>query len=73
MCPSASRVCSEPGGQKPVLSLSLDLIASDFREINEISEKNPKCDLIMIFVFAWNIYFLFLLKNLKFFNIFYIL
>ena len=27
MCPSAPRVCSEPGGQKPVLSLSLDLIS----------------------------------------------
>ena len=26
MCPSAPRVCSEPGGQKPVLSLSPDLI-----------------------------------------------
>ena len=26
MCPSAPRVCSEPGGQRPVLSLSLDLI-----------------------------------------------
>ena len=26
MCPSAPRACSEPGGQKPVLSLSLDLI-----------------------------------------------
>ena len=26
MCPSAPRVCSEPGGQKPILSLSLDLI-----------------------------------------------
>ena len=26
MCPSAPRVCSEPGGQKPELSLSLDLI-----------------------------------------------
>ena len=26
MCPSAPRVCSEPGGQKPVLSLSLDYI-----------------------------------------------
>ena len=26
MCPSAPRVCSEPGGQKPVLSLSLDRI-----------------------------------------------
>ena len=26
MCPSAPRVCSEPGAQKPVLSLSLDLI-----------------------------------------------
>ena len=28
MWPSAPRVCSEPGGQKPVLSLSLDLIKS---------------------------------------------
>ena len=28
MCPSAPRVCSEPGGQKPVLSLSLDLIGA---------------------------------------------
>ena len=28
MCPSAPMVCSEPGGQKPVLSLSLDLINS---------------------------------------------
>ena len=26
MCPSAPRVCSEPGGQKPALSLSLNLI-----------------------------------------------
>ena len=26
MCPSAPRVCSKPGGQRPVLSLSLDLI-----------------------------------------------
>ena len=26
MCPSAPRVCSEPGGQKPVLSMSLDRI-----------------------------------------------
>ena len=29
MCPSAPRVCSEPGGQKPVLSLSLDRIITD--------------------------------------------
>ena len=28
MCPSAPRVCSEPGGQKQVLSLSLDRITS---------------------------------------------
>ena len=27
MSPSAPRVCSQPGGQKPVLSLSLDCIA----------------------------------------------
>ena len=26
MCPSAPRVCSEPGGQEPALSLSLDRI-----------------------------------------------
>ena len=31
MCPSAPRVCSEPGGQKPVLSLTLDLIQWKFR------------------------------------------
>ena len=31
MCPSAPRVCSEPGGQKPVLSLSLDLIDAWFK------------------------------------------
>ena len=30
MCPSAPRVCSEPGGQKPVLSLSLDLIDTNW-------------------------------------------
>ena len=29
MCPSAPRVCSKPGGQKPVLSLSLDRIVGD--------------------------------------------
>ena len=28
MCPSAPRVCSEPGGQKPVLSLSLERISN---------------------------------------------
>ena len=28
MCPSAPRVCNEPGGQKPVLSLSLDRIVA---------------------------------------------
>ena len=31
MCPSAPRVCSEPGGQKPVLSLSLDRIEGYFK------------------------------------------
>ena len=31
MCPSAPRVCSEPGGQKPALSLSLDRIAMTFQ------------------------------------------
>ena len=29
MCPSAPRVSSEPGGQKPVLSLSLDRINNE--------------------------------------------
>ena len=33
MCPSAPRVCSEPGGQKPVLSLSLDLIRPSLVQI----------------------------------------
>ena len=30
MSSSAPRVYSEPGGQKPVLALSLDLIADDY-------------------------------------------
>ena len=30
MCPSAPRVCSEPGGQRQVLSLSLDLIDTSY-------------------------------------------
>ena len=29
MCPSAPRVCSDPGGQKPVLSMSLDRIINE--------------------------------------------
>ena len=33
MCPSAPRVCSEPGGQKSVLSLSLDRIGHPIPEI----------------------------------------
>ena len=37
-CPSAPRVCSEPGGQKPVLSLSLDLIGSLGTHFTDISE-----------------------------------
>ena len=35
MCPSAPRVCSEPGGQKPVLSLSLDLIAYAYNDLSK--------------------------------------
>ena len=31
MCPSAPRVCSEPGVQKPLPSLSLDLIVTQLR------------------------------------------
>ena len=33
MCPSAPRVCSEPGGQKPVLSLSLDRITKSLHQM----------------------------------------
>ena len=41
MCPSAPRVCNEPGGQKPVLSLSLDLItASDGADMTAQMEAN---------------------------------
>ena len=36
MCPSAPRVCSEPGGQRPELSLSLDLIGPLETHFNEI-------------------------------------
>ena len=31
MCPSSPRACSEPGGQKPALSLSLDRIDQSHR------------------------------------------
>ena len=49
MCPSAPRVCSEPGGQKPVLSLSLDRILSakikkhenSFSELAKSDETHP--------------------------------
>ena len=41
MCPSAPRVCSEPGGQKPVLSLSLDRIGPLGTNFNEILIKIP--------------------------------
>ena len=37
MCPSAPRVCSEPGGQRPVLSLSLNLIVPLGTNFSEIS------------------------------------
>ena len=37
-------VCNEPGGQKPVLSLSLDLIALNQMEANPFRPFNPyKC------------------------------
>ena len=32
MCPSASRVCSEPGGQKPVIYLSLNRIGAHVKQ-----------------------------------------
>ena len=37
MCPSAPRVCSEPGGQKPVLSLSLDRIDQSIKSVKSIN------------------------------------
>ena len=48
MCPSAPRVCSEPSGQKPVLSLSMELIPD--RDLNTskipdvIFAKNHRAD-----------------------------
>ena len=39
MCPSAPRVCSEPGGQKPVLSLSLDRIVEKSRCTHSYRER----------------------------------
>ena len=41
MCPSAPRVCSEPGGQKPVLSLSLDRIPIPELELELLSIPIP--------------------------------
>ena len=62
MCPSAPRVCSEPGGQKPVLSLSLDLIYwGVFHSWDEVdkpikteisSDKQPQWHYLWLF-FAW--------------------
>ena len=60
MCPSAPMVCSEPGGQKPVLSLSLDLI--------ELIDENFACNsrfvwgrqqkkLFKLYMFTWGITF----------------
>ena len=51
MCPSAPRVCSEPGGQKPVLSLSLDLIDKEeitllFPRQREISAQTGQTQII---------------------------
>ena len=43
MYPSALRVCSAPGGQKPVLSLSLDLIANQQLLIFTCSVKILRC------------------------------
>ena len=40
MCPSTPRECSEPGGQKPVLSLSLDLITENRDDANFVSTGN---------------------------------
>ena len=42
MCPSAPRVCSETGGQKPVLSLLLDLIDWCQQHNNGINVHKPR-------------------------------
>ena len=49
MCPSAPRVCSEPGGQKPVLSLSLDLIGpvTNLANFRSVHFTNPYLSIIM--------------------------
>ena len=41
MCPSAPRVCSEPGGQKPVLSLSLDRIGGPINGMGDQWDGGP--------------------------------
>ena len=54
MCPSAPRVCSEPGGQKLVLSLSLDRIAWKW---DEFIKKGQDCAWIQVFCHwqnTWN-------------------
>ena len=48
MCPSAPRVCSEPGAQKPVLSLSLDLIVLRWISLDLSDDKST-----LVQVMAW--------------------
>ena len=53
MCPSAPRVCSEPGGQRLVLSLSLDLIRWVMRArygMSAVSSMTGLCSLFVIVV-----------------------
>ena len=58
MCPSAPRVCSEPGGQMPVLSLSLDLIGGSelfgqrvIVNLGSLSRRAWHCTTIFIHLF----------------------
>ena len=54
MCPSAPRVCSEPGGQKPVLSLSLDLIGKKIQCHNTSRRRTHQSNRnIAMLIFKW--------------------
>ena len=51
MCPSAPRVCREPGGQKPVLSLSLDLTHRS--PVNSLHKGKWRGALMFSLICAW--------------------
>ena len=70
MCPSAPRVCSEPGGQKPVLSLSLDLIHTfvKFYPFSFIPNVSISINLLGVCFFMQNICFTKLGPFVRFFS-----